>query len=225
LNGPPSSIVITNENAANPPRSSEGTAFQKSRSLAPKAGARDDKQKTSASASLAVKNDKTEGAPSLPSFGRGGTKDLDNRQVFWAFAAAGKTLADLHVNYEQQPECPLQRIENPNEKLNLRVEKMKLSKDKSTLTYNSFLTLGGIPPETYEYRLGNRSTLEWIVDQYQVSTDKRSGITNDPNREDDPEYIVRLIGQVIHVSLETVKIVRELAKYPIVSESAATSSE
>jgi predicted helicase len=88
---------------------------------------------------------------------------------------------------------------------------MKLSKDKTTLIYNQFLTLGGIPKETYDYRLGNRSALEWIIDQYQVSTDKRSGITNDPNRADDPQYILRVIGQVITVSLETVKIVRSLA--------------
>jgi predicted helicase len=47
-----------------------------------------------------------------------------------------------------------------------------------------------------------------VIDQYQVSTDKRSGITNDPNRPDDPEYIVRLLGQVITVSLETVKVVK-----------------
>jgi predicted helicase len=129
---------------------------------------------------------------------------------FRAFARAGKRLADLHVNYEKQPEYPLQRIEDPKEKLNWRVEKMRLSKEKTSLTYNSFLTLSGIPAETYEYRLGNRSALEWIVDQYQVSTDKRSGITNDPNREDDPEYIVRLIGQVVQVSVETVKIVQAL---------------
>ena len=82
--------------------------------------------------------------------------------------------------------------------------------DKTSFVYNDFLTVSGIPPETHEYRLGNRSALEWIVDQYQVSTDKRSSITNDPNREDDPEYIVRLIGQVIYVSLETVKIVKAL---------------
>ena len=63
----------------------------------------------------------------------------------------------------------------------------------------------------FEYRLGNRSALEWIVDQYQVSTDKRSGITNDPNRADDPQYIVRLIGQVITVSSETVTLVSSLA--------------
>ena len=73
----------------------------------------------------------------------------------------------------------------------------------------------------FEYRLGNRSALEWIIDQYQVSTDKRSGITNDPNRVDDPEYIVRLIGQVIAVSLETVELVRALAgKPPLSAENA-----
>ena len=87
---------------------------------------------------------------------------------------------------------------------------MKLSKDKTQLVYNDFLILGGIPPEVFDYRLGNRSALDWIVDQYQVSTDKRSGIVNDPNRPDDPEYIVRLIGQVTTVSLETVKIVKGL---------------
>ena len=72
------------------------------------------------------------------------------------------------------------------------------------------VTLEGIPPETYEYRLGNRSALEWVIDQYQVSTDKRSGIANDPNRPEDPQYIVRLIAQVITVSLETVRIVKAL---------------
>ena len=87
---------------------------------------------------------------------------------------------------------------------------MKLSKDKTQLIYNKFLTLADIPPETYEYRLGNRSALEWVIDQYQVSTDKRSGITNDPNREDDPQYILRLVGQVVTVSLETVSIVKAL---------------
>ena len=73
-----------------------------------------------------------------------------------------------------------------------------------------FLTPNGIPPETFEYRLGNRSALEWVIDQYQVSTDKRSRITNDPNRPDDPEYTVRLLGQVVTVSLETVKVVKGL---------------
>ena len=80
--------------------------------------------------------------------------------------------------------------------LDWRVEKMRLSKDKTQLRYNSFLTLDGIPAAAFGYRLGNRSALEWIIDQYRVKTDKRSGIVNDPNREDDPQYIVRLIGKV-----------------------------
>jgi predicted helicase len=101
---------------------------------------------------------------------------------------------------------------------------MRLSKDKTSLIYNQFLTFSGIPKETYEYRLGNRSALEWIIDQYQVSTDKRSGITNDPNRADDPTYISRLIGQVATVSLETVMIVNSLPKPGLLESNAAETA-
>jgi predicted helicase len=132
---------------------------------------------------------------------------------FAGYARIGAELMKLHLEYESQREYPLQRRETG--KLDWRVEKMTLSKDKTQLKYNGFLTLSGIPPEVYEYRLGNRSALEWVVDQYRISTDKRSGIVNDPNREDDPEYIVRLIGQVVTVSLETVKLVRDLSALPL----------
>jgi predicted helicase len=73
----------------------------------------------------------------------------------------------------------------------------------------------------FEYRLGNRSALEWIIDQYQVSTDKRSGITNDPNRTDDREYIVRLIGKVITVSSETVRLVQSLLANPLTKDCSS----
>jgi predicted helicase len=167
--------------------------------------------------------------PSTQDAGRDAEAPLypDDKSVFWAFVEAGRDLVELHVNYEQQAEYPLERVEKGQ--LNWRVLKMKLSHpgkrslgrapaaDKTSLVYNDFLTLKGIPPETYEYRLGNRSALEWVIDQYQVSTDKRSGIVNDPNRADDPEYIVRLIGQVITVSLETMKIVKSLPALAIAS--------
>lgn len=139
---------------------------------------------------------------------------------FWPFAEAGKKLADLHVAYEKQREYPLERIEKPGEKLDWRVQRMRLSKDKTTLHYNDFLTLKGIPPEAYEYRLGNRSAFEWVIDQYQVSTDKRSGIANDPNRDDDPQYILRLVGQVITVSIETMKVVKSLPHLGLPDEKA-----
>jgi predicted helicase len=83
---------------------------------------------------------------------------------FRRFAEIGAALMKLHIDYETQAEYPLERTETG--RLNWRVEKMTLSKDKTQLKYNEFLTLSGIPPEVYEYRLGNRSALEWVVDQY-----------------------------------------------------------
>src|SRR5258706_6458519 len=89
---------------------------------------------------------------------------------------------------------------------------MRLTPNKDAVVVNEWLTLSGIPQVCFQYRLGNRSALEWVIDQYQVSTDARSGIINDPNREDDPEYIVRLVGRVVTVSVETVRLVKELAQ-------------
>ena len=130
---------------------------------------------------------------------------------FWGFSKAGARLADLHVNYESQPEyAKLKFIQTPDMPLDWRVEKMKLSRDKTQIVYNKFLTLDGIPPKAFDYRLGTRSALEWVIDQYRVKTDKRSGIVNDPNRIDDLQYIVQLIGKVITVSVETVDIVNGL---------------
>ncbi|MYI41150.1 MAG: hypothetical protein F4063_04220 [Chloroflexi bacterium] len=85
----------------------------------------------------------------------------------------------------------------------------------SALKYNDSLTLRGIPERAFAYRLGNRSALDWIVDQYRVKTDKRSGITHDPNGySEDPLYILKLIERVITVSLRTVDIVDKLAALP-----------
>ena len=131
---------------------------------------------------------------------------------FWGFADAGARLANLHVTYESQPEYDkLKFVQTPDTPLDWCVEKMKLSKDKTSLIYNNFLTLSGIPPKVFDYRLGTRSALEWVVDQYRVKIDKRSGIVNDPNRADDPQYIVKLVGKVITVSLETVDIINTLS--------------
>ena len=122
-----------------------------------------------------------------------------------------RKLARLHLEYEQLEPYDLKFVETDGVPLSFNVEdKMKLTKDKTALRINPSLTLAGIPPETFQYRLGNRSALEWVIDQYQVKEDNRSGIRSDPNRAEDEEYIVRLVGQVVRVSLETVKIVAGL---------------
>ena len=130
---------------------------------------------------------------------------------FWEFVEAGRRLAEIHVHYEDQPQYKLDLIETPDMPLDWRVEQMRFSKDKTQIRYNDFLTLAGIPAEAFAYRLGNRSALEWVIDQYRVKTDRRSGIENNPNRGDDETYIVDLIQKVISVSLETVRIVEKLS--------------
>ena len=126
---------------------------------------------------------------------------------FWGFVNIGRQLADLHVNYETLNVLP-NLIETPP--LNWRVEKMALSKDKTQLRYNESLTVVDIPPEVFDYRLGTRSALEWVIDRYRVKPDPNgSGIVADPNGVD-AQYIVRLVGQVMHVSVETVRLVGEL---------------
>jgi len=148
---------------------------------------------------------------------------------FYKVAEIGKRLMELHIGYEDQPEYPLTevwalpkgyrseygqevtRIDQVPMAERYRVTKMKRNKkDPTQLIVNDFLTLTGIPPNVDEYKLGNRSALDWIVDQYQISTDKRSGITNDPNREDEPMYIVRLIKKVVTVSVETVALLNAM---------------
>ena len=127
---------------------------------------------------------------------------------FWQFVEIGRQLADLHVNYEDFDVLP-NLIETPP--LNWRVEKMALSKDKTQLRYNESLTVVDIPAEVFDYRLGNRSALEWVVDRYRVREDPHgSGIVADPNRGADAAYIVRLLSQVMHVSVETVNLVAAL---------------
>jgi predicted helicase len=134
-----------------------------------------------------------------------------------AFVKAGERLVEIHLGYDDEKVVKpykLKEVWAKGKPMDYRVEKMRLSEDKASLAVNQSLTLEGIPGEVFEYRLGNRSALDWVIDQYQVSTDKRSGITSDPNawgeERDDEEYIVRLVKQVVTVSLETVKIVKGL---------------
>lgn len=103
-------------------------------------------------------------------------------------------------------------VETPDVPLSYRVEKITLTKPKTAVVVNDSLRPEGIPPEAFEYRLGNRSALEWVLEQYQVSTDTRSGITSDPNRSDDEQYVGRLVCQVVQVGVETIRIVKSLPK-------------
>lgn len=152
---------------------------------------------------------------------------LKRREAFEAAVSVGRALMELHVNYEQQPEYPLRSLEDsavPYREM-LRVEKMRLTPERNAIVVSKGLTLADVPQECFRYRLGNRSALEWVLDQYQVTKDARSGIVSDPNRPDDPEYIVRLLRQVVTVSVETVRLVDELAQAITVEDWLEERSE
>lgn len=144
---------------------------------------------------------------------------------FRAFSKAGRELAYWHLNYETVEPYPLSQAgELPLGEASLyRVQKMawarkrvdgKLTDDKTTLIYNSRITLTGIPPEALEYVVNGKPALEWIIERYQVTTDKDSAIVNDPNdwatEHNDPAYILNLVKRVVRVSVETMKIVKSL---------------
>lgn len=95
---------------------------------------------------------------------------------------------------------------------------MKFNAERTQLHVNNFLTLSGFTPEMFDYKLGNRSALDWIVESYRVKEDARSGLTSDPNRKDEPKYILDLVAKVATVSLETQKLIGQL---PPLHESKA----
>lgn len=139
---------------------------------------------------------------------------------FAAFVNAGRQFMDLHINYEDAAPYDLTIIGEPLAPADpyaaYRVEKMKWKSKayKSTLVYNSRITVAGIPDAAHEYMLGSRSAIEWLIDRYQVKTEKASGIVNDPNdwsRETgQPRYILDLVAKIVTVSVETVRIVKAL---------------
>lgn len=146
---------------------------------------------------------------------------------FWGFSKAGHELANLHLNYETvEPYRKCQVIyaplTNKGESINYHVEKMRFGKidsktvDKSIIYYNKAITIEDIPAEAYEYVVNGKSAIEWIMERYAITTDKKSGIINDPNdwarEHNDEKYIFNLLLRIINVSVQTVKIVKGLPK-------------
>ncbi|MDA8152639.1 MAG: N-6 DNA methylase, partial [Acidithiobacillus sp.] len=138
---------------------------------------------------------------------------------FWSFSKGGRELGSWHLNYETVEPWPLNEVIHGTIE-DCRVVKMRFGKnehgkaDKSVIRYNDYLSLTGIPLEAYEYVVNGRPAIEWIMDRYEVTTDKASGIVNNPNKwaeeHGEPRYIVDLIRRVVRVSMETVRIVKGL---------------
>ncbi|CDO48628.1 DEAD/DEAH box helicase [Bartonella tribocorum] len=152
---------------------------------------------------------------------------VKNADDFWKFVTAGRKLGHLHVNYEDVEPYPVTfkkgnpkqtEISNPEKfyyVTEMKFAKAGKEKDKTTVIYNSNITITDIPLEAYKYIVNGKPALEWVMGRQCVKTDKKSGIVNDANRYavetvGNPAYPLELFQKVITVSLETMKIVKNL---------------
>lgn len=142
---------------------------------------------------------------------------VDDVKDFWAFSKAGEQLADLHINYESVPPYPGLEVTGADSGF-FKVEKMRFPKknEKDRILYNSKITISNIPEEAYNYVVNGKSAIEWVMERYQVKTDKASGIKNDPNDWADevgnPRYILDLVLSIVNVSMQTNTIVKGLPR-------------
>ena len=148
--------------------------------------------------------------------------EVATAEAFDSFSKAGQQLLELHIGYEAAEPYPLEeRLKSsaPDGPERYWVQKMRWggptrTPDRSVIVCNDWITLAGIPDEAHEYVVGPRSALEWLLDRYRVTTDKTSGIVNDPNdwgaEMGDPRYIIDLVKRVTTVSVETISIVSAL---------------
>lgn len=144
---------------------------------------------------------------------------VEDVKDFWKFSKIGRQLAELHVNYEEVP--PYEGVvisDDSNKPEFFRVEKMRFPAkgQKDTIIYNSRITVSNIPAKAYEYVVNGKSAIEWVMERYQVTVHKESGIVNDPNdwakEVGNPRYILDLLLSVINVSVQTVELVGQLPK-------------
>jgi len=133
---------------------------------------------------------------------------------FWEYSKAGRELAELHLNYENLLPPDFIKVDITSE--NYVVEKLRHPQkgQRDTINYNSNIKITNIPEDAYRYVVNGKSPIEWIMERYQVKTDEKSNILNNPNlwckENSDPKYIYNLLLSVITLSISTSKIVSEL---------------
>jgi len=140
---------------------------------------------------------------------------------FWRWAKWGEQLMQLHIGYESGEPWPLQRTDIPDEKARKNDASpkamLKADKDNGRIVLDSETTLAGVPPEAWEYKLGNRSALEWILDQYKEKKPKDPTIREKFNTYRFADYkdkVIDLLLRVTRVSVETQAIVEAMRAAP-----------
>lgn len=148
---------------------------------------------------------------------------IEDVDAFNDFYQAGKALAKLHLGYENVPAYKGLEIEDTYHGKDVYEHyavnpKMKFPKkdQKDTIIYNDYITIRHIPAEAYGYIVNGKSAIEWLMERYAITIDKKSGIKNDPNdwsrEHENPSYIFDLVCSIVNVSVKTMEIIHKLPK-------------
>ena len=142
---------------------------------------------------------------------------VEDTKTFKAFVSVGKKLAALHLNYENVEPHPSVIVENDSVApivQQMRFGKTNGEEDRSIIHYNDSIKIINIPLRAYDWHVNGKSPLEWLMERYAVSINKDSHIRNDPNEwckeNQQPRYILELIGRIVNVSIQTLDLIASL---------------
>ena len=130
---------------------------------------------------------------------------------FYLWRDMGRDLLELHIGFEQAEPYPLKRVELEGEP---RRVVLRADREKGAIILDDTTTLDGVPPEAWEYQLGSRSALEWVLDQYKERKPRDPTIAQRFNTyrfADHKERVIDLLRRVCTVSVKTVEVVRSMA--------------
>jgi predicted helicase len=142
---------------------------------------------------------------------------------FVLISETGEMLGRLHAGYEKAELYPIRTV-GDLEMARVTRKKMKYGGksgniDRSTLIFNDYFRMEGIPAEAHAWMIGSKTALDWLIDRYYVSTNASSGITNDVNlwgaEHNDPSFVVNLVKRVVTVAVETDALLRQLEEVQI----------
>jgi predicted helicase len=146
---------------------------------------------------------------------------------FAQWAAWGQALMDLHLNFEAVEPYPLQRVDlprDPDAPPKQPKPKLKSDEEAQTIILDSETTLAKVPPEAWQYVLGNRAAIDWVLYYYKERKPRDPTIREQFNTyrfADYKEEVIDLLGRVVTVSVETVKIVERMRAVEITEETDA----
>ena len=131
---------------------------------------------------------------------------------FDLWADMGQELLDLHIGFERVEQFALDRRDANCEAGKAR---LRADRERGLITLDERTTLAGVPPEAWEYRLGSRSALEWVLDQYKEKKPRDPTIRERFNTyrfADHKEKVIDLLQRVCTVSVRTMEIVEKMER-------------